>query len=206
MTIDTTATPLGTNPPTDQHPATAPGQGIVHTPRRYRHQALCTCGYTGKRRLWRSIAVLDALEPCQFLRMGTSSPAYRPTAAPAPPPVAARSARRQPPTTPSARAPTTPTGMSDDHTARPNTNRPSPQRNTEPSSTANTAATSPAGRSLTSTAASEDGTSRSLATPRGAIATALCAVSSPTAAAGCGRPAGAGSSSPTLTAICSAST
>ena len=62
MTIDTTATPLGANPSTDQHPATAPGQGIVHTARRYRHQALCTCGYTGKRRLWRSIAVLDALE------------------------------------------------------------------------------------------------------------------------------------------------
>lgn len=64
MTIDTTATPLGANPSTDQHPATAPGQGIihVHTARRYRRQALCTCGSTGKRRLWRSIAVLDALE------------------------------------------------------------------------------------------------------------------------------------------------
>ena len=63
MTIDTTATPLGTNPSTDQHPAIAPGQGIVHvlTPRRYRRQAVCTCGYTGKRRMWRSIAVLDAL-------------------------------------------------------------------------------------------------------------------------------------------------
>ena len=63
MTIDTTATPLGTKPSTDQHPATAPGQGIVHvlTARRYRRQAVCTCGYTGKRRMWRSIAVLDAL-------------------------------------------------------------------------------------------------------------------------------------------------
>jgi len=63
MTIDTNATPLGANSPTDQHPATAPGQGIVHvhTARRYRRQAVCTCGYTGRRRLWRCIAVLDAL-------------------------------------------------------------------------------------------------------------------------------------------------
>ena len=96
MTIDTTATPLGANPSTDQHPATAPGQGFVHvlTARRYRRQALCTCGSTGKRRLWRSIAVLDALEPCQFLRMRTGNPACHPSAAalarrPAPPTVAA---------------------------------------------------------------------------------------------------------------------
>jgi hypothetical protein len=63
MTIDTTPTPLGANPSTDQHPATAPGQGIVHvlTARRYRRQAVCTCSYTGKRRLWGGIAVLDAL-------------------------------------------------------------------------------------------------------------------------------------------------
>jgi hypothetical protein len=63
MTLDTTATPLGANPSTDQRPATASGQGIVHvhTARRYRRQTVCTCGYTG-RRLWRCIAVLDALD------------------------------------------------------------------------------------------------------------------------------------------------
>ncbi|MDT5255258.1 MAG: hypothetical protein QOD10_338 [Mycobacterium sp.] len=40
MTIDATATPLGANPPTDQHPATAPSQGIVHlcTARRHPHR------------------------------------------------------------------------------------------------------------------------------------------------------------------------
>jgi hypothetical protein len=97
MTIDTTATPLGANPPTDQHPATAPGQGIVHvrTARRYRRQAVCTCGYTGRRRLWPCIAVRDA-HPCQFLRMRTGSTACHPSTAgparlrPAPPPVAGR--------------------------------------------------------------------------------------------------------------------
>jgi hypothetical protein len=63
MAIDTTATPLGANPSTDQRPATAPRQGIVNVlnARRYRRQAVCTCGYTGKRRLWRCIAVVDAL-------------------------------------------------------------------------------------------------------------------------------------------------
>ena len=39
MTIDTTATPLGANPSTDQHPATAPGQGIVHLCHRTRGTA-----------------------------------------------------------------------------------------------------------------------------------------------------------------------
>ena len=107
MTIDTTATPLGANPPTDQHPATAPGQGIVHvhTARRYRRQALCTCGYTGK--------VLDALTPSPVPARNAQQSRLSPALPlrPAPPPVA-DTLGPTPPTTPSARAPTaTTTGM-----------------------------------------------------------------------------------------------
>jgi hypothetical protein len=110
MTIDTTATPLGANPPTDRHPATAPGQGIVHvhTARRYRHQALCTCGYTGKRRLWRSIAVLDALEHASSCGWAPAVPLITGTTAAPGTPTGGRHAR------PDADAP--------DHTERASTN------------------------------------------------------------------------------------
>ncbi len=120
-----------------------------------------------------------------------------------------RCGRRPPsaPSAPSAPAPTAPSaGMSDDQKTHPLTNWPPPHGNTGPSSTANTMATSPAGFSLMSTAPSQEGASRSLVAPREAIATAPCTVSSPTAAAECGRPAAAESPSLTLTAICSAST
>lgn len=63
MTIGATATPIAVNPSTDHRAATAPGQGIVYvlTARGYRRHAVCTCGYTCKRRRWRCIAVHDAL-------------------------------------------------------------------------------------------------------------------------------------------------
>ena len=76
MTIDTTATPLGANPPTDRHPAAAPGQGIVHTAR-----PLPPPGAMHMRIHRQTTAVALHRRPrrtrtCQFLRMGTSSPAY----------------------------------------------------------------------------------------------------------------------------------
>ena len=91
MTIDTTATPLGANPPTDQHPATAPGQGIVHShrtaataTRRYAHAdtpANDGCGAPSPSSTTRT---------CQFLRMAhrqSRVPRALPRR-PAPPPVA----------------------------------------------------------------------------------------------------------------------
>lgn len=95
MTIDTTATPLSANPSTDQHAATAPGQGIVHvhTARRYRRQALCTCGSTGKRRLWRSIAVLDALEHASSCGCAPAAPLITGTTAAPGTPTGGRHAR-----------------------------------------------------------------------------------------------------------------
>ena len=89
-------------------PQPHPAKESSTTARRYRRQALCTCGYTGKRRLWRSIAVLDALEHASSCGCAPAVPLTTGTTAAPGTPTGGRHAR------PDADAP--------DHTERASTN------------------------------------------------------------------------------------